>query len=554
MRGAPVLAVAAALRDVLGNRAIRRIEVSWTIGTAADWAFLVVLLIVVYDARGAFAVGVLGAVRVLPAIVAPPFAMTLVQRFRGNRVLVAINVVRFAGAAATAIVIGAGLPLEATYALAAVVAGAGSLARPIQFALLPAFARTPGELVAANVASSTGEGVGTFAGALIAGAVVAWVGPEPASLLVAAGFFGAAVAATGLRFERDADARGGVGADRSARFRLADAPQTLRRYPNAVLIMGAFVAQVFVRGLLITLTVVAAIELLGMGDSGVGLLNAALGLGGLVGALGALGLVGGKRLTSVFAIALAGWGLPLVVIGGWPVALLALIGLFVTGTCNTILDVSGFTLIQRGVQNEDRVTIFGVFEGALGVSLLVGSLLAPALIAALGARGAFVVAGAILPVVALLTWRPIARGARPGALTEELSTLLRRNPLFAALPLTALDRLAESLELVSFEPGDVVMRKGEPGDHYLLIAEGEVEVRDDGHLLRVCGPSDGVGEIALVRRTPRTATVVARTRVAGYAIAAATFHAAVAGPAATAAVAAVASARLEHSQLDPASS
>ena len=548
------MAVAAALRDVLGNREIRRIEISWTIGTAADWAFLVVLLIVAYDAGGAFAVGVLGAVRVLPAIVAPPFAMTLVQRFGGNRLLVAINLVRSAGAAATAIVIGTGLPLEATYALAAVVAGAGSLVRPIQFALLPAFARTPGELVAANVASSTGEGVGTFAGPLIAGALVAWVGPVPASVLVAAGFVGAAVAATGLRFERGADAHGGVGADRSTRFRLADAPQVLRRYPNAVLIMGAFVAQVFVRGLLITLIVVASIELLGMGDSGVGLLNAALGLGGLVGALGALGLVGGKRLTSVFAIALAAWGLPLVVIGGWPVALLAVFGLFVTGICNAVLDVSGFTLIQRGVQNEDRVTMFGVFEGALGVSLLVGSLLAPALIAALGARGAFVVAGAILPVVAVVTWRPIARGARRGALTDELSTLLRSNPLFAPLPLTALDRLAENLELVSFEPGDVVMRKGEPGDQYVLIAEGEVEVRDDGHLLRVCGPGDGVGEIALVRRTPRTATVVARTRVAGYGIAAATFLAAVAGPAAAAAVAAVASARLEHSRLDPASS
>ena len=83
-----------------------------------------------------------------------------------------------------------------------------------------------------------------------AGALVAWVGPVPASVFVAAGFVGAAVAATGLRFERDADAHGGV-ADRSARFRLADAPQVLRRYPGAVLIMAAFVAQVFVRGLLI---------------------------------------------------------------------------------------------------------------------------------------------------------------------------------------------------------------------------------------------------------------------------------------------------------------
>jgi hypothetical protein len=156
--------VAAALRDVLGNSAIRRIEIAWMTGTAADWAFLVVLLVVAYDAGGALAVGVLGAVRVLPAIVAAPFAPALVRRFRGDRVLTAINIVRAAGAVVTAIVIGAGLPIEVTYALAAVVAGAGSLVRPIQNALLPAFSRTPGELVAANVASSTGEGLGTFAG------------------------------------------------------------------------------------------------------------------------------------------------------------------------------------------------------------------------------------------------------------------------------------------------------------------------------------------------------------------------------------------------------
>lgn len=549
-----MVAVTAALRDVLENSAIRRIEIAWMTGTAADWAFLVVLLVVAYDAGGALAVGVLGAVRVLPAIVAAPFATALVQRFRGERVLTAINFLRSAGALLTAIVVGTDLPVEVTYVLAAVVAGAGSLVRPIQSALLPAFARTPGELVAANVASSTGEGVGTFAGPLLAGLLIGWTGSVPASLLVAAGFAGAAAAVTGLRFEREADARGGIGTEGGTGFRLGDAPEVLRRYPNVLLLIGSFIAQIFVRGLLITLIVVASIELLDMGDSGVGVLNAAIGLGGLVGALGALGLVGGRGLTTVFGVALAGWGLPLVFIGAWPEALLAVATLFVTGVCNAVLDISGFTLIQRGVRNEDRVTIFSVMEGGLGVGLLVGSLLAPALVAVLGARGAFVAAGAVLPILAVVTWRPIARGAGSGALTEELLALLRSNPLFTALPLTALDRLAESLRPVAFEPGDVVMRKNEPGDCYVLIAEGEVDVDDEGRFLQTCGRGDGVGEIALIRCVPRTATVVARTRVAGYEIDADTFLAAVAGPTAAAAVAAVASARLERSHLDPASS
>ena len=61
---------------------------------AADGAFLVILLVVAYEAGGAVAAGVLGAVRVIPSIVSAPFAPSLVMRFRGDRVLAAINVVR----------------------------------------------------------------------------------------------------------------------------------------------------------------------------------------------------------------------------------------------------------------------------------------------------------------------------------------------------------------------------------------------------------------------------------------------------------------------------
>jgi MFS family permease len=542
---------ALAVREVLRNRAIRRIEIAWTAGTAADWAFLVVLLVVAYDEGGTLAVGILGAVRVIPAIVAAPFASTLVERFRGDRVLTAINVLRCGGAVATAAVVGLGLPIEATYVLAGIVAGAGSLVRPIQNALLPALARTPGELIAANVASSVGEGLGTFAGPLLAGILVASTGSFEASVLIAAVFAGAAAAVTGVRFEGEVDARGGASASGGTRVRIADAPVVLRRYPAATLVMSDFVAQVFVRGVFIALTVAISIELLDLGDGGVGLLNSAVGLGGFVGALGALGLAGGARLGAVFVVALAAWGLPLVLIGAWPVAAIALVALFVTGVSNAILDVSGFTLIQRGVGNEDRVTMFAIMEALFGVGLLAGSLTAPALDALIGPRGALVVAGAILPLCALASWRAIGRGAGTSAEAEAHLALLRRNTLFAPLPLTALDRLAEGMSPRSFEAGEIVMRKGEPGEHYLLIADGEIDVSDDDRQLATLGPGDGVGEIALLRRVPRTATATARTRVDAYAIDAPAFLAAVAGPAAAAAAEAVVADRLERSRRGP---
>ena len=539
---------ALAVREVLRNRAIRRIEIAWTAGTAADWAFLVVLLVVAYEEGGTLAVGILGAVRVVPAIVAAPFATALVQRFNGNRVLTAINILRCGGAIVTAAVVAAGLPVEATYVLAGIVAGAGSLVRPIQNALLPALARTPSELIAANVASSLGEGLGTFAGPLLAGILVASTGSVEASVLIAAVFAGAAAAVTGVRFEGEADARGGASAAGGARVRIADAPAVLRRYPTATLVMGDFVAQVFVRGVFIALTVAISIELLDLGEGGVGLLNSAVGLGGLVGALGALGLAGGARLGTVFVVALAVWGLPLVLIGAWPVAAIALVALFVTGVSNAILDVSGFTLVQRAVGNEDRVTVFAVMEALFGVGLLTGSLTAPALDALIGPRGALVVAGAILPLCALASWRVIGRGADPSSVAEKHLALLRRNTLFAPLPLTALDRLAEGMTPCSFDAGEIVMRKGEPGEHYVLIADGEIDVSDDGRLLATLGPGDGVGEIALLRSVPRTATATARTRVDGYTIDAPSFLGAVAGPAAAAAAEAVVADRLERSQ------
>jgi MFS family permease len=522
---------------VLGNRGIRRIELAWVAGTAADWAFLVVVLVVAYDAGGTLAVGLLGAVRMVPATVAAPFASTLVERFRGDRALAAINITRFLGALATALVLATELPVEVTFVLAALVAGAGALVRPIQLALLPALARSPRELVAANVASSVGEGVGTFVGPLIAGVVVATSGSVAASVLVAATLAGAAAALVGVRFEHAADARGGPSATswRESVGRLVNAHRVFARYRAAAIVAGDFTAQVFVRGLLITLTVVAAFELLDLGESGVGALTAAFGLGGLVGSLGALCLGGSLALARVFAAALVGWGLPLALMGAWPVAALALAALFVSGLSNAVLDVSGFTLVQRGVRTEDRATFFGAMEGAFALALLLGSLAAPALVSLLGARGALVAAGLSLPVLAAVSFRPIARDYRAATGDENRLILLRSVPLFAPQPLTALERLCEGISPVAFREGDLLMREGEPGDRYLVLADGEVEVLEGGRVLRTCGRGEGVGEIALLRRVPRTATVVARTPVAAYAIDSATFLDAMAGPAARAA-------------------
>jgi predicted MFS family arabinose efflux permease len=525
-----VAAGAQAVREVADNPGIRRIEAAWTIGIGADWAFLVALLIVAYEAGGALGVGVLGVIRMIPPAFVGPFTDVVVSRLRGDRALVAVNLVRAASAIATAGILVAGWAPELAYVLAGVCAAADAIVRPIQIALMPALARTPAELVAANVTSSFGEGVGAFVGPLIGGAIAVAAGPPAAAAVAGVAFLAAAGAVVGLRFVSDVDARGGAAARAGSGAVVVRALRTLRLDPDVALVFLDFGGQVFVRGMLTTLIVVASIELLGLGDSGVGLLNAAIGLGGFVGALGAIGLTRIRRLALAFCVALAFWGLPIAVIGVWPVAALAAIGLFVTGVSNAILDVSGFTILQRGIPDDERVPVLGLFEGMVAVGAALGAIAGSLAVEVFGPRGALGIAGAILPILAVATWPRVSRLDDRGLVTEREATALRAIPLFAPLPLTAIDRLADAARPVTFQPGDVIMRQGEPGDRYVAITGGTVAIEIDERFVTSCTTGEGIGEIALLRRVPRTATATATTVVTGYALRAEDFLAAVAGP------------------------
>ncbi len=90
--------------------------------------------------------------------------------------------------------------------------------------------------------------------------------------------------------------------------------------------------------------VVASIDLLGLGEGGVGYLNAAIGVGAFVGAVVALTLTGAKRLSPAFLAGLAMTGLPLVVLGVWPEVGVALVVFAVIGLANSYGDVAGLTL------------------------------------------------------------------------------------------------------------------------------------------------------------------------------------------------------------------
>ncbi len=541
----PIRSLIGSLREAMSNEGIRRLEASWALGIAADTGLLVVLIVEIFVRDGVVAAGVLGAARMVPAVVSGMLAGASVERFRGDRVLLAVGLVRAVAAGLCAVVIATGASTLLLFALAAVVAAAGALVRPTQATLMPAIARSPGELVAANMAWSTGEGLGAMIGPFVAGLLVAAALPEAAALAAALAFLASALSIARLRFEQARDATGGAGAAGGG-IRLLEGLRTWRRRPVVGWTMLGVFSQVMTRALLAPLLVVAAIELLSMGEAGVGLLNAALGLGGLVGAVFAVSLTRTDRLIRTQAAALSYWGLPIAVIGLLPSPALALAAMVVIGVANAVFDVALFTIMQRGTANEERAPVFSVFEGLVGLGTVAGSVLAPVLLAAFGIRGALAVSGAILPIVALIIYARIGRADRVSVIDEPTLHLLREVKAFAELPLTAFERLASGLEPLSFAAGDTVMREGEPGDRFIVVASGEVEVTAEGRQIQRLGRGAGLGEISLLRSSPRTATVTALTPVEAFAIPGSCFVAAVSGPAAAAVTERIAAANLRR--------
>jgi len=518
----------AAVERVLRNPDLRRLEIAWTLSVAAEWSIVVALLVYAYDLGGAVAVGLLGVARTLPTLVGVPIATTFADRGRRTPALTAVYLAALATAAATAV----GLALDAGLLAILVIAAANAVAfaaiRPIQNAIIPSLARSPEELVAANVTSSAGEGLGVLIGPGFGGILLVFGTP----VVAAAGAVGMALATVAFTQVRS-DARTGSSAGATATVRphpgIMAGIRVLRSLPTQALVMAVFGIQPMVRGMLTVLIVVASIELLGLGDPGVGLLNSAIGLGSILGSVGTVLLVGRRRLAPVFLLALVFWGLPILVVGLSPTAVVAVVAMGVVGVSNAVLDVTGYTELQRTVPNQVRASVFGLFEGYVAAMAGLGGIVAPVLVAVVGVAGALVVAGAVLPVAVLVTARWVLRADDIALVPERQLILVRGVAMFAPLPMTAIEDLAGSLEPLHFGPGETIMRAGDPGDRFVLIDTGTVEVEADGAIVRTIGPGGYVGEIALLRRIPRTATVRTLTAVTAYGLDAADFIAAVTG-------------------------
>ncbi len=507
-----------AFREVFGNPNLRRVELAWAGSETGKWMYVVGVAVFAYDQGGASAVGIVALIRVLSGAITAPFAAVLTDRFRRERVMLFADISRAIVLVGAVLVVSFDGPPAVIYGLAALVNVLSTTFRPAQSALLPSISRTPEELTAANVTMSTIAAVGLFLGPALGGVLLGVTNVETLFAITAGTFLLSAFQVARIR----ADPPPARAREAAAEHRVVEEAlvgfTTIAREPRLRLIMGLYCAQTLVAGALGVLVVVASIQLLHFGSAGVGYLNSAFGVGGLVGAAFAVLLVARQRLASDFAIGTLLWGAPLILVGVFPGKATSLVLFALVGVGDTIVEVAAPTLLQRAVPDEILGRVFGVVESLLYAAMGVGAILAPALVNGLGTRGALIVSGAFLPVLAILAWpRLIAIDKAFQPPKEELE-LLRDIPIFAPLPPAELEHLAHELIPLHVSAGDVVVREGEPGDRFYVIRAGQLEVTVDGEPVRTLGPGDHFGEIALLRDVPRTATVKAAAEVDLYAL------------------------------------
>jgi MFS family permease len=496
-----------AVQAVFHNRSLRQLQLAWAGSIIGTWAYAVALVVFAYDHGGASAVGLVALIRWLPAAIASPFAAILGDRYPRVLVMLASDLLRAVGLATMAVCVLTDAPVGVVYVLAGTVAVINTAFHPAESALLPSLAKTPEELTAANVSSSTIESLGFCVGPALGGVLLTVSSVWVVFIFTAALFLWSALMLVPLLRTTEpplSHERPHLAEEATAGFR------AIAKDPRLRLVVGLFSAQTLVNGAFGVLIAVTALQLLDLGSGGVGYLNAAVGVGGVIGGLVSLGLVGHRRLATTFGIAVAGTGAPLLLLGGIPTTAAALFAFGLIGFANIICDVSGFTILQRGTPSEVLARVFGVLHSAFYATIALGAVLAPPLIHWLGVRWTLVIVGLLLPILSVLSRASLVRlDVEPG--DPRRLALLEAIPIFAPLSPPVLEQLAARLTPVHAGAGDELIRVGDHGDRFYVVDKGEVEILVDGEPPRREGEGAYFGEIALLRDVPRTATVRAAT-------------------------------------------
>jgi hypothetical protein len=349
------------------------------------------------------------------------------------------------------------------------------------------------------------------------GQLMWFAGPALATLILTIGSASIAMAVNAATFVVAAlfvAASGDLGGERRTSTSGADGPrpagilagvaegwQALVRVPGLFMLNALIVATIFAFGAESILHVIAAEDRLGRGAEFVGALTAAIGVGGLIVAPLAGRIAGCSRPGPWLVACAVLQGAPLVAIGFISTPIVALIVLAIEGVGVILFEVLAITLLQR-LAGERISQVFGIQDSMSAGAQLLGAIAAPLLVAGPGLTTACAASGGALVVFGIAGAPQLLRTGRLAAASgADLAPVVDE--------LLALDA-AVTPELV--ETGSVIVEEGHDADDLFVIRAGTFSAATRaGGTLRLMSAGDWFGEIGVLGRRPRSATVVAES-------------------------------------------
>lgn len=518
-------------RELLANRALTRLLLGELISGMGDWLYIVAIFVVIYRESGdAALVGAFGGIRLLPYVLLSVPAGFVADRFDRRLVLLVSDLYRGVLMVLMAIITASGGPTLLIAALAILAAAGSSFFYPAMGAYLPSLARDERQLGPANSAWASIQNVSFIAGPAIGGLVLAFADVTTAFALNALTFVLIAAILWTLPPSRArdraaaaeaaaAEAAAAAAASTGSEIAVPEPPVSppLQRRPLAGLTVVQLMAG-FLGGGVQVITVVLAIDVLKAGEEANGYLNAGIGIGGLIGAIVAGALVLRRGLGVPLVVGAVVTGVGTIALGAATTLPLALLAIATAAAGALIIDVVTTTIFQRLVPDALRGRAIGILMTVSTLTGATGAFLLPVMLATFGpfpALASVGVAAIVLTLVGLVMIGTAADRA-PTPYEATISRVITL-PLFAGVRASRLEAAMKQVVEVPTTAGAVVVREGDPADRFYIIESGTFTVSQlrgeppEPVVLRQLGPNQVFGELGLLNRTPRTATVTADT-------------------------------------------
>jgi hypothetical protein len=514
------------IRGALRHRDLKLLFGGLVISASGSWAYNVALLAYVFDRTHSLGwVGAAGLGRFVPALVFSTYGGVLAERFERVRLMVWSDLLCVAFQAALCVAAALTAPAWAAILLAALTSVANVVYSPAVAAMLPEVAGED-DLVAANALNGTIDNLVVVVGPAIGAGLLA-LGSASLAFGVNAVSFGVSALLVTRMTARSRPVDVTEGATAGVFKQMTVGVKAIFASGAATVLVMFSVLASFVYGTDTVLLVALSDAQLGTGPQGFGYLLAGLGVGGILMALVVDRLASSRRLALIITLGMAVYCLPTALLVAVHAPGVAFVLEIFRGAGTLVVDVLAITALQRAVSDDVIARVFGVFFALILGAISLGTIVTPPIVNGAGLHAALYIMGFVPLAIGLLGYPALVRIDRAaGARLDEIApriALLEQLGIFASANRAVLERLAAAATVVRFRAGEAIVTEGEQADALYVIVSGRVDVKSRGEAdaekhIRVMEPGTYFGEIGLLERIPRTATVTALEDVELYRI------------------------------------